>query len=808
MFDVRRRSHWIFYISYLCVGEGERITAPKFSDNLQRWNQEYFSCRWGLRDFRQGAITIGREFIAPDNSYDQADGILAESADHSTTVDHGHYAVVQGGVPRLSNNTLCKHRWLGEQWHSVLGLGPFPPPEAIRIKRRNAADGTTFQSMSTNLIKAMETSLDSFFRTQFKETLKDSISLVLQEQGVLAHGPSSKYAAGGGNSSESCPSIHSSHGLILNCADLVSTTASGAPSPAPSGYIQHDGMWSASPLPPSSPPAASLVEGISRSGSMDDLMFPSSSEIQVSPLADRKGKGRAYEPGQVPLKSKPYTSSTRERADDIDKRQSSSISPFVDRKGKRKAHDQPPQLLLDGANDDFPVQHQSSAASEASIGPVVTRQYRNRKHGLEPISQSEDEDQESSRSLKRLRRHGTSVKPMDMDVISLSSSDHVSPSAPATSKNAMHLTSSDDLMDFIVDDSSRPSSPPPAVQDIRTRIRDAIRWIRKDSAAKEKSQAQMDALIAVVTETRDIMIAMKTGGGKSMLWMVPAVLNEDSKFMVVCPFVALLEEQYAKTSATGLRCHNYSLSKDVPENVQVLFVQVEHCSSERFARYGLRHDSSTFFCSSWLIHPRQSPRVPPGEEVQQSLCGRIPRHPQLPSGSHQQMENSRQTVQQDERADRPPVRHNASSLFEHLHQTVRHQGQRPRKAQVVDQPSGDRNARHSSGAYHCKAVFIQPRSSIESHVARRRTHSRVLQLAVRRRNIRGATQMRKLPQQPMAAWKYKGVQPRPMGPRRIKGDGLHHSFCAGHRQIQRPIRGYLQAVLRTHGQHPDAGSRW
>jgi hypothetical protein len=203
-----------FYFSYLCVGEGERITAMKFSDSLQRWNHEYFSCRWGLRDFRQGAITIGREFISPDHSYDQADGILAESADHSTDVDHGHYAVVQGGVPRLSNNAMCKHRWLGEQWHSVLGLGPFPPPEAIRIKRRNAADGTTLQSMSTNLMKAMETSLDSFFRTQFKETLKESISLVLREQGMLDHGPSSKDAAMGGNSSELYPNIRSTHGLI------------------------------------------------------------------------------------------------------------------------------------------------------------------------------------------------------------------------------------------------------------------------------------------------------------------------------------------------------------------------------------------------------------------------------------------------------------------------------------------------------------------------------------------------------------------------------------------------------------------
>lgn len=387
----------------------------------------------------------------------------------------------------------------------------------------------------------------------------------------------------------------------FNTSDLLSA-ASRAPSQAPSGYIQHDGMWSTSPLPASSPPPASLVD-ISRSGSMDDLLFPSSSEVQVSPIPDRKGKGRAYEPGQLPLKSKPGPSWTRDRSDNVDQRQSSSLSPIVDRKGKRKANDnsQPPRLSVDGANDDCPAQPQPSAASEASAGPVVTRRYRNRKHGLEPISQLVDEGEESSRSLKRLRRHGTSVEPMDMDVISLSSSDQLGPSSPTTttttSKNAIDLTTSDDLMDFIVHDSSRPSSPPPAVREIRTQIRDAIRWIRQDSAAKEKSQAQMDALIAVMTETRDVMIAMKTGGGKSMLWMVPPVLNQDAKCMVVCPFIALLEEQYAKTVAAGLKCHNYSLSKDVPENVQVLFLQVEHCSSERFARYGRRHPS-TFFAAA------------------------------------------------------------------------------------------------------------------------------------------------------------------------------------------------------------------
>lgn len=153
-----------------------------FSANIQQWNTEYFDCRWGVRDFRQGAITIGREFIAPDESYDYADSILAESADHSIAMDHGHYAMVQGVVPRLSNNTICKHRWLGDQWHSVLGLGPLSPPEAIRIRRKNVVNGTNLQSVSDVVRKIMEETLQSFFHSQYAEILKDAVCAGIARQ--------------------------------------------------------------------------------------------------------------------------------------------------------------------------------------------------------------------------------------------------------------------------------------------------------------------------------------------------------------------------------------------------------------------------------------------------------------------------------------------------------------------------------------------------------------------------------------------------------------------------------------------------
>jgi superfamily II DNA helicase RecQ len=127
--------------------------------------------------------------------------------------------------------------------------------------------------------------------------------------------------------------------------------------------------------------------------------------------------------------------------------------------------------------------------------------------------------------------------------------------------------------------------PPPAVREIREDIRKVIRKIMNDPTMKEKSRAQMDTLIMVQTETRDIMIAIKMGRGKSKLWMVPSVMDEEVKSIVVCPFMALLEEQYSKAVTARLRCHNYSLSKSVLENIQILFLQVEHCSSQTFARY-------------------------------------------------------------------------------------------------------------------------------------------------------------------------------------------------------------------------------
>ncbi|KAG1830498.1 hypothetical protein DFJ58DRAFT_848448 [Suillus subalutaceus] len=511
------------YRTYLCVGEGERISPTMFSANIQQWNNEYFQCRWGVRDFRQGAITMGREFIAPDESYDQADNILAESADHSTGMDHSHYAVIQGVVPRLSNNSMCKHRWLGDQWHSVLGLGPFPPPEAIRISRKNLSNGTSVRSISDHVKKIMEETLRSFFDLNYSEIQKAAVSIAVIKQREYALQPTSEIPSLPPSNWNGRPISLDSNldDLFYNeCGSILpapaqssgtsgynqtrSMTSVVALSPTASGYIQCGSMLSDSPLP------ASSVESFSRSEYMDGLLplpdiFPPGDQPESIPVQDLKGKGRAYEQGQRrPSNSRAYEPGHPGS--------SSSAVRGPTRNGKR----------------------QYSVTSTTTAAPVAPTAFRVRKHALQDVLESDEELTRSPKrirrvsvevmrvsstsdlssldnpQLKRLRAPSTTVNKAPMEIITLpSDDDESSPDENIPIKyrrRTRPFRHVDSMSSFAAAGGSQPSSPPSAVRDIREEIRRAIRHIRKDDAAREKSTAQMNVLIAVMTADTDLVV--------------------------------------------------------------------------------------------------------------------------------------------------------------------------------------------------------------------------------------------------------------------------------------------------------------
>ncbi|KAG1791923.1 P-loop containing nucleoside triphosphate hydrolase protein [Suillus plorans] len=81
---------------------------------------------------------------------------------------------------------------------------------------------------------------------------------------------------------------------------------------------------------------------------------------------------------------------------------------------------------------------------------------------------------------------------------------------------------------------------------------------------------------------KDTIITLKTGGGKSALWMTTPLIDPKERCIVICPFVILLEEQVAKCMQLRLWAHNFTKDKNVPLSIQILFVQVESTSSKAF----------------------------------------------------------------------------------------------------------------------------------------------------------------------------------------------------------------------------------
>lgn len=213
----------------------------------------------------------------------------------------------------------------------------------------------------------------------------------------------------------------------------------------------------------------------------------------------------------------------------------------------------------------------------------------NRKRSLSVVSQTE-QGQDAPRSQKRICQPSPKINEGHVSLF-----DPTPPSSSVSPLSQRHL----------IQQKARSPSPPspslspqplpsPRTELNKRAIRTCIQHLMKDPHAVEKSKAQMDALLSVVEGKRDLLITMVTGGGKSMLWMVPSKLSAKAKSIVVCPFVSLLEEQYQKTTAHGLICHKYGQSKEVPSAIQILFVQVENCASEGFAKYVFYYLSYTF----------------------------------------------------------------------------------------------------------------------------------------------------------------------------------------------------------------------
>ncbi|KAK5110579.1 hypothetical protein LTR85_000994 [Meristemomyces frigidus] len=97
--------------------------------------------------------------------------------------------------------------------------------------------------------------------------------------------------------------------------------------------------------------------------------------------------------------------------------------------------------------------------------------------------------------------------------------------------------------------------------------------------------AQRDALNLIIGGCPRIVIIMRTGGGKSLLFMLPAAASHGGVTIVVVPKIALQANMKARCTDIGIRGVIWSDNRAPPYDAQIVFVVAESVISQSFADF-------------------------------------------------------------------------------------------------------------------------------------------------------------------------------------------------------------------------------
>ena len=120
---------------------------------------------------------------------------------------------------------------------------------------------------------------------------------------------------------------------------------------------------------------------------------------------------------------------------------------------------------------------------------------------------------------------------------------------------------------------------------------DAARVLRDVFGYGEFRPGQAE-VIASVLSRKDTLAVMPTGGGKSVCYQVPALLNPNGLTLVVSPLLALMKDQVDSMRAMGVSAAAINSTVPVDEQRQILAeagegsIRLLYVAPERFGAAG------------------------------------------------------------------------------------------------------------------------------------------------------------------------------------------------------------------------------
>jgi superfamily II DNA helicase RecQ len=135
------------------------------------------------------------------------------------------------------------------------------------------------------------------------------------------------------------------------------------------------------------------------------------------------------------------------------------------------------------------------------------------------------------------------------------------------------------------------------ISDVRSQMESAtvllgLQRMYGDSNMRFKSTKQAEAVKLALKREKDILAVIPTGGGKSLIFQLPAFLEMDLTTVVIVPFVALVEEMDERCKDLGLSCQVWKGQGGHVQRSQILIVGVEHAVTSEFQQLLIQLEST------------------------------------------------------------------------------------------------------------------------------------------------------------------------------------------------------------------------
>jgi hypothetical protein len=100
-----------------------------------------------------------------------------------------------------------------------------------------------------------------------------------------------------------------------------------------------------------------------------------------------------------------------------------------------------------------------------------------------------------------------------------------------------------------------------------------------------KSAGQRLMVEEAISRQRNFIGILPTGGGKSLVFMLPTLLEERFWTIVLIPNKMLLRDMLQRSKKAGIRCMQWTVNAPIQENVQIIFVALETAANKKFKMY-------------------------------------------------------------------------------------------------------------------------------------------------------------------------------------------------------------------------------